>query len=132
MSAVSKNNALKDNVTIGRLLIVQLIALMAVSLLLYLKSPSWPVPGLFGGLIIWLPNVLFALFTQHNLEKAPISSAISWSFTMAWITKIIVTIILSIVAIQVFKTEFIPLSLGFLSVIIMQFLAPVIISIIRN
>lgn len=126
------SEVLKDSVTITRLLVVQLFAFIVVSALLYFKHPFWPVPGLCGGLIAWLPNVIFVLFTQHNLKKTPISSGMSWSFTVAWISKLIVTIVLLIVAIQVFKTEFIALGLGFLSVVITQFLAPIVIGIIRN
>lgn len=122
----------KDNVTITKLLLVQLVVFIVTSLLLYLVNPLWIVPALFGGLVAWLPNVVFALFTQHTLTGTSISSTISWSFTLAWISKIAVTIILLIVAIQVFKTEFIPLGLGFLSVVIMQFLAPIVVSVFRK
>jgi ATP synthase protein I len=127
MSAVTKS-VVKDNVTLVRLLIVQLIFFSAVSLLLFIINSDWFLPSLCGGFSAWLPNIVFAILTQHTLNH-PVSSATSGAFMLAWVLKLIVTVILMIVAIQLFKTEFIPLGLGFLSVIMMQFLAPIVVSI---
>lgn len=125
---VSKTDVLKDNITIKRLLFVQFVAFVVLSLFLYLKQPAWFLPALAGGFTGWLPNVVFTLFTQHCLTKETVSSAISWSFSLAWIAKLLITVILLVIVTQIFKSEFIPVGLGFLSVIIMQFLAPVIVS----
>ena len=131
MSTVTKHTV-KDNVTITHLLIIQLIFFIAVSFLLLLINSNWFFPSLCGGVSAWLPNVGFVLFTQHTLTNHPVPSAISGAFMLAWIFKMIVTIILMIVVIQIFRTEFIPLGLGFLSVVIMQFLAPVAVSIMNK
>lgn len=135
--SVLKTSVLKDNITIKRLLFVQFIAFVVLSLFLYLKQPAWFLPALAGGLTGWLPNLVFTLFTQHcliqnSLTKETVSSAVSGAFFLAWIAKLLITVILLVIVTLVFKSEFIPVGLGFLSVIMMQFLAPVIVSCFYN
>jgi len=128
MSTFSKTRFLKDNITIKYLLFIQFVVFVVFSLFIYFKQPDWFLPALAGGLTGWLPNVVFTLFTQNCLTKNTVNNAISWSFSLAWIAKLFITVILLVIVMQVFKSDLIPIGLGFLSVIVMQFLAPVIVT----
>ena len=55
VSLVSRNVARK-------LLLVQLLVVIASGLLFSLKDPFWGVSAISGGLAVFLPNVLFMIF----------------------------------------------------------------------
>ncbi|XPE60822.1 ATP synthase subunit I [Shigella flexneri] len=57
VSLVSRNVARK-------LLLVQLLVVIASGLLFSLKDPFWGVSAMSGGLAVFLPNVLFMIFAR--------------------------------------------------------------------
>lgn len=120
--------ALYDGVTIRRLLLLQCITSLVVSIALCFYDLSWGISGLAGALTACLPNGIFILFTRYNQQTAIASNTIAWSFAIGWMLKLVTTMLLFVVAIAVFKAEFIPFGLVFLSVLIMQMLAPVLIN----
>ena len=60
VSLVSRNVARK-------LLLVQLLVVIASGLLFSLKDPFWGVSAISGGLAVFLPNVLFMIFAWRHL-----------------------------------------------------------------
>ncbi len=59
VSLVSRNVARK-------LLLVQLLVVIASGLLFSLKDPFWGVSAISGGLAVFLPNVLFMIFAWRH------------------------------------------------------------------
>ncbi|XBS69821.1 F0F1 ATP synthase subunit I [Acerihabitans sp. KWT182] len=112
----------------GKLLFIQLMAFVLVSALFALFNPRWSASALGGGLSAWLPNVMFALFAWRHQAGVPAAGRVAWSFAIGEALKVVVTIILLIVALGVFKAEFVPLGLTYLSVLIVQISAPAVIN----
>ncbi len=64
VSLLSRNVARK-------LLLVQLLVVIASGLLFSLKDPFWGVSALSGGLAVFLPNVLFMIFAWRHQAHTP-------------------------------------------------------------
>ncbi|WP_413736425.1 F0F1 ATP synthase subunit I [Sodalis sp. RH21] len=112
----------------GKLLFIQLMALVLFSALFALRSSQWGVSALGGGLAAWLPNVLFVLFTSCLQVSVPAAGRVAWSFAIGEALKVVATIALLIVALGMFRAAFVPLGLTYLSVLIVQILAPAVIN----
>jgi len=112
----------------GKLLFIQLMTFVLVSALFALFDPHWSASALGGGLAAWLPNVLFVLFAWRHQVVVPAAGSVAWSFAIGEALKVVVTIVLLVVALGMFRTAFVPLGLTYLSVLIVQILAPAVIN----
>lgn len=112
----------------GKILFFQLAALVLLSALFALGKPGWGVSAIGGGMAAWLPNVLFVLFTWCHQVNVPAAGRVAWSFALGEALKVVVTIALLIVALGMFRAAFVPLGLTYLSVLIVQILAPAVIN----
>ncbi|OIV47275.1 F0F1 ATP synthase subunit I [Sodalis sp. TME1] len=112
----------------GKLLFAQLMTLVLFSVLfaLQMQSPHAAASAAGGGLTAWLPNVVFMLFACRH--HAAVSGRIAWSFAVGEGLKMAATIALLVVALGMFKAAFVPLGLTYLSVLIVQILAPAVIN----
>lgn len=111
---------------VQNMLFLQLLVLVFTSVIFSFKSVEWCISALTGGMAVWIPNIIFMLFTCHHQTqaKAIVFSHIAWSFVIGEGGKIIFTIIFLMIALRVFKAEFLPLSFTWLSVFIAQTIAP--------
>ncbi|NDL65591.1 F0F1 ATP synthase subunit I [Acerihabitans arboris] len=112
----------------GKVLFIQLLSLLVFGALFALRSPQWGVSAVGGGLAAWLPNVFFVLFTWCHQVKVPAAGRVAWSFAIGEALKVVATIALLIVALGMFRAAFVPLGLTYLSVLIVQILAPAVIN----
>ncbi|WP_413739866.1 F0F1 ATP synthase subunit I [Sodalis sp. RH14] len=112
----------------GKVLFIQLLTLGLLGALFALRSPQWAASAMGGGLAAWLPNVLFVLFTWRHQVKVPAAGRVAWSFAIGEALKVVATIALLIVALGMFRAAFVPLGLTYLSVLIVQILAPAVIN----
>ncbi|WP_131865755.1 F0F1 ATP synthase subunit I [Biostraticola tofi] len=112
----------------GKLLFIQLMTFIVFSAFFALKSAHWSVSAAGGGVAAWLPNVLFMLFACRFGVKVPAAGRVAWSFAIGEALKVFTTIALLMVALGVFRAAFLPLSLTYLSVLIVQILAPAVIN----
>ncbi|ACX90230.1 F0F1 ATP synthase subunit I [Pectobacterium parmentieri] len=115
-----------------RLLLLQLVTFALLSAVFSLNSVNAAVSALGGGLAAWLPNVLFVLFALRHQSHKPADGRVAWSFAIGEALKVFITIALLVVALGVFKAAFFPLGLTYLSVLVMQIVAPVVINRYRN
>lgn len=76
MSLLSRNVARK-------LLLTQLLVVMASGLLFSLKDPFWGISALCGGLAVLLPNMLFMIFAWRHQAHTPARGRVAWSFAFA-------------------------------------------------
>ncbi|WP_075183360.1 F0F1 ATP synthase subunit I [Pantoea sp. 1.19] len=111
-----------------RVLLLQLATLVVVSALFALRDTSWGTSALLGGLAAWLPNVLFMIFAWRHQAQTPAKGRVAWSFALGEALKVLVTIALLIVALGPFNAVFMPVGLGWLSVLVVQILAPAVIN----
>lgn len=112
----------------GKLLFIQLMTLMAASALFALKGPHWGLSSVVGGVAAWVPNLVFMLFAWHHQARAPAAGRVAWTFAIGEALKVVATIALLVVALGVFRAAFVPLGLTYLSVLIVQILAPAVIN----
>ncbi|MDQ5892734.1 MAG: synthase protein [Pseudomonadota bacterium] len=116
-----------------RLLLLQLVTFALLSAVFSLNSVNAAASALGGGLAAWLPNVLFVLFAlRHQSHKPADGRVVAWSFAIGEALKVFITIALLVVALGVFKAAFFPLGLTYLSVLVMQIVAPAVINRYRN
>ncbi len=115
-----------------KLLILQLLTFVLLSVLLGFKSLTWTTSALMGGMAAWLPNVLFMLFAWRYQAQTTVSGRVAWTFAIGEALKVLITIILMIIALGLFKAAFAPLGLAYLSVLMTQILAPAIINSYRT
>ncbi|MGC6389414.1 F0F1 ATP synthase subunit I [Ewingella sp. S1.OA.A_B6] len=115
-----------------KLLILQLLTFVLLSVLLGFKSLTWTTSALMGGMAAWLPNVLFMLFAWRHQAQTTVSGRVAWTFAIGEALKVLITIILMIIALGLFKAVFAPLGFAYLSVLITQILAPVVINSYRT
>ncbi|MEA9390065.1 F0F1 ATP synthase subunit I [Acerihabitans sp. TG2] len=113
---------------VGKLLFFQLIVWLVLSVCFAFGKPGWGFSAACGGLAAWLPNVLFVLFTWCHQVNVPAAGRVAWSFAIGEALKVVVTIALLIVALGMFRAAFVPLGLTYLSVLIVQILAPAVIN----
>ncbi|WP_145557649.1 F0F1 ATP synthase subunit I [Yersinia aldovae] len=109
-------------------LFLQLMTFVVLSAAFGFKSLEWSVSALAGGLAAWLPSAIFMLFACRHQAKTAAPGRVAWSFAIGEGLKVIVTIILLIVALGLFKAAFATLGLTYLAVLIVQILAPAILS----
>ncbi|EEQ10120.1 ATP synthase protein I [Yersinia mollaretii ATCC 43969] len=110
------------------MLFLQLMTFVVLSVAFGFKSLEWSASALAGGLAAWLPSAMFMLFACRHQAKTAAPGRVAWSFAIGEGLKVIVTIILLIVALGLFKAAFVPLGLTYLAVLIVQILAPAVIS----
>ncbi|MBE4975075.1 F0F1 ATP synthase subunit I [Serratia sp. X10] len=115
-----------------KLLFLQLMTFVLISVAFWLKSPEWGASALAGGLAAWLPSAMFMLFALRHQAQTPAPGRVAWSFAIGEGLKVVITIVLLIVALGVFKAEFIPLGLTYLAVLVVQIVAPAVINSYRN
>lgn len=118
--------ALYSGKVAGKLLFAQLMTLVLFSVLFALQSPRAAASAAGGGLAAWLPNVAFMLYACRHQAQA--AGRIAWSFAIGEGLKMATTIALLVVALGMFKAAFVPLGLTYLSVLIVQILAPAVIN----
>jgi len=111
-----------------KLLLLQFLVMMAIGLLFYFKDPVWGVSALGGGMAVWLPNVLFAFFAWRHQVHTPGKGRISWSFAFGEVAKMIATFAILVMALAYFKAVFLPLIVTWVSVLVVQILAPAVIN----
>ncbi|NAV69329.1 ATP synthase subunit I, partial [Salmonella sp. zj-f50] len=63
-----------------KLLILQLLTFVLLSVLLGFKSLTWTTSALMGGMAAWLPNVLFMLFAWRYQAQTTVSGRVAWTF----------------------------------------------------
>ena len=115
-----------------KLLILQLLTFVLLSALFGFKSLTWTTSALMGGMAAWLPNVLFMLFAWRHQAHTTVSGRVVWTFAIGEALKVLITIILMIIALGLFKAVFAPLGLAYLSVLMTQILAPAVINSYRT
>lgn len=115
-----------------RLLLLQLVTFALLSAVFSLNSVNAAASALGGGLAAWLPNVLFVLFALRHQSHKPADGRVAWSFAIGEALKVFITIALLVVALGVFNAAFFPLGLTYLSVLVMQIVAPAVINRYRN
>lgn len=115
-----------------KLLILQLLTFVLLSAVFGFKSQEWSISALMGGLSAWLPNVLFVLFAWRQQAQTMVSGRVAWSFAIGEALKVLITVILMVIALGLFKAAFAPLGLAYLSVLMTQILAPVVINSYRT
>ncbi len=109
-------------------LLIQLVTFVVIGLLFMLKDVSWGVSALAGGLAAWLPNVFFMFLAWRLQAQTPAKGRVAWSFALGEVLKVFATVLLLIVALGVFGAVFLPLGLTWLSVLVVQILAPAVIN----
>ncbi|MEH2922082.1 F0F1 ATP synthase subunit I [Samsonia erythrinae] len=115
-----------------KLLLLQLMTFVLLSAVFSLNSIHAAVSALGGGLSAWLPNILFVLFALLHQSHKPVDGKVAWSFAIGEALKVFVTIALLVVSLGVFNAAFFPLGLTYLSVLVMQIVAPTVINRYRN
>jgi ATP synthase protein I len=115
-----------------KLLFIQLMTFVLLSVAFSLKSLEWSSSALAGGFAAWLPNAMFMLFALRHRAQTPAPGKVAWSFAIGEGLKVVITIVLLIVALGVFKAAFLPLGLTYLAVLVVQILAPAVINSYRT
>ena len=121
VSLLSRNVARK-------LLFIQLLAVMASGLLFSLKDPFWGISAVCGGLAVVLPNLMFIIFAWRHQAHTPAKGRVAWSFAFGEVFKVLATFVLLVVALAVLKAVFLPLIVTWVSVLVVQILAPAVIN----
>lgn len=112
-----------------KLLFLQFMTFVILSAAFCIKSIEWGASALAGGLACWLPNIVFLLISQfQRAEQEAKSYRIAWFYALGEGIKVIVTIAVLFVALSVFKAAFAPLVLTYLAVLMVQFIAPAVLS----
>ncbi|XCW76017.1 F0F1 ATP synthase subunit I [Kosakonia cowanii] len=121
MSLFSRNVA-------RRLLLIQFLAVMASGLLFSLKDPFWGISAVSGGMAVLLPNMLFMIFAWRHQANTPSKGRVAWSLALGEALKVLLTFVLLVVALAVLKAVFLPLIVTWVSVLVVQILAPAVIN----
>ncbi|MCL5499642.1 ATP synthase protein I [Phytobacter palmae] len=111
-----------------RLLLIQFLAVMASGLLFSLKDPFWGTSAVCGGMAVVLPNMLFMIFAWRHQAHTPAKGRVAWSFAFGEVFKVLATFVLLVVALAVLKAVFLPLIVTWVSVLVVQILAPAVIN----
>lgn len=107
---------------------LQLVTFVLVGALFALKDLTWGMSAIMGGLAAWLPGILFMIFAWRHRAGHEVTGRLAWTFALGGALKVIVTVLMLIVALGVFKAVFTPLVLAWLSVLIVQIVAPTVIN----
>ena len=121
MSLLSRNVARK-------LLLTQLLVVIASGLLFSLKDPFWGISAACGGLAVFLPNMLFMIFAWRHQAHTPAKGRVAWTFAFGEAFKVLLTFALLAVALAVLKVVFLPLIVTWVLVLVVQILAPAVIN----
>ena len=121
VSLVSRNVARK-------LLLVQLLVVIASGLLFSLKDPFWGTSAVCGGLAVVLPNLMFIIFAWRHQAHTPAKGRVAWTFAFGEAFKVLLTFALLAVALAVLKVVFLPLIVTWVLVLVVQILAPAVIN----
>ena len=90
VSLVSRNVARK-------LLLVQLLVVIASGLLFSLKDPFWGVSAISGGLAVFLPNVfLFMIFARVTRRIHQRKAGWPWTFAFGEAFKVLAMLVLQV------------------------------------
>ncbi|MDY0973109.1 F0F1 ATP synthase subunit I [Siccibacter turicensis] len=111
-----------------KLLGIQFLAVLLAGVLFCLKDPFWGASAVYGGLAVWLPNVMFMIFAWRHQAQKPAPGRVAWSFAIGEVLKVIATFTLLVVALVYFKAVLLPLIVTWLSVLVVQILAPAVIN----
>ncbi|MDE1188791.1 MAG: F0F1 ATP synthase subunit I [Pantoea sp.] len=109
-------------------LLFQLVTFVVIGALFALKDAIWGVSAIAGGLAAWLPNVLFMFLAWRLQGQTPAKGRVAWSFAFGEVLKVFATIIFLIVALGVFGAVFWPVAITWLSVLVVQIVAPAVIN----
>lgn len=112
----------------SKLLLVQLLVVIASGLLFSLKDPFWGVSAISGGLAVFLPNVLFMIFAWRHQAHTPAKGRVAWTFAFGEAFKVLAMLVLLVVALAVLKAVFLPLIVTWVLVLVVQILAPAVIN----
>ncbi|MXP67612.1 ATP synthase subunit I [Pantoea sp. Aalb] len=118
--------------SILKLLFIQLFLIGIISTFFSLKSISWGLSALAGGVAAWLPTMVFIFVSQHlnifvfNQTKMH-KKLIAWNFVLGELIKIFMMVIFFIVALVVFKAFFLPLIITWLLIMILQIILLIVI-----
>ena len=121
VSLLSRNVARK-------LLVIQLLAVIASGLLFSLKDPFWGISAVCGGLAVVLPNLMFIIFAWRHQAHTPAKGRVAWTFAFGEAFKVLLTFALLAVALAVLKVVFLPLIVTWVLVLVVQVLAPAVIN----
>ncbi|MFV9997737.1 MAG: F0F1 ATP synthase subunit I [Arsenophonus endosymbiont of Dermacentor nuttalli] len=111
-----------------KLLLLQLMALVILSIAFYMNSVEWGLSAFAGGFACWLPNALFMLLIRYKKAvKKDVSIHIAWFFTIGEGVKVIITITVLVIALGVFKSAFVPLGSTYLAMLIIHIITPAVI-----
>ncbi|MFP1764202.1 F0F1 ATP synthase subunit I [Lonsdalea quercina] len=113
-------------------LLIQCVVMLALSAIFATVSHKAAVSALGGGLAAWLPNMVFMLFALRQNVQTPSTGRIAWSFAVGEALKMLFTIALLVVALGGFHAAFLPLGLTYLSVLVIQIVAPAVINRYRS
>ncbi|ADU71263.1 F0F1 ATP synthase subunit I [Pantoea sp. At-9b] len=109
-------------------LLIQLVTFVVIGALFSLKDVIWGASAIAGGVAAWLPNVLFMFLAWRLQGQTPAKGRVAWSFAFGEVLKVFATIIFLIVALGVFGAVFWPLAITWLSVLVVQIVAPAVIN----
>ncbi|NIF24488.1 MULTISPECIES: F0F1 ATP synthase subunit I [Pantoea] len=109
-------------------LLVQLVALVIIGCVFAVKDMKLGASAIAGGMAAWLPNVLFMFLAWRLQAQAPAKGRVAWGFALGEVLKVFATIIFLVVALGVFRAAFWPLGITWLSVLVVQMLAPAVIN----
>jgi len=101
---------------------------MASGLLFSLKDPFWGISAVSGGMAVLLPNMLFMIFAWRHQANTPSKGRVAWTFAFGEALKVLLTFVLLVVALAVLKAVFLPLIVTWVSVLVVQILAPAVIN----
>jgi len=101
---------------------------MASGLLFSLKDPFWGISAVSGGMAVLLPNMLFMIFAWRHQAHTPSKGRVAWTFALGEALKVLLTFVLLVVALAVLKAVFLPLIVTWVSVLVVQILAPAVIN----
>ena len=121
VSLLSRNVARK-------LLLTQLLVVIASGLLFSLKDPFWGISAVSGGLAVLLPNVIFMIFAWRHQAHTPARGRVAWSFAIGEAFKVLLTFAFLAMALAVLKVVFLPLIVTWVLVLVVQVLAPAVIN----
>jgi len=109
-------------------LVIQLVAFVIIGALFALKDVTWGASAIAGGVAAWLPNILFTFLAWRLQDQTPAKGRVAWSFALGEVLKVFATVIFLAVALGGFGAAFWPLAITWLSVLVVQIVAPAVIN----
>ena len=109
-------------------LVVQLVTFVVIGARFALKDVTWGASAIAGGVAAWLPNILFTFLAWRLQDQTPAKGRVAWSFALGEVLKVFATVIFLAVALGGFGAVFWPLAITWLSVLVVQIVAPAVIN----